>query len=150
MFNESDVQVGGAPQPYNFNKHKNFDTELGNFYSEINLKRGSNDIPSGTGSYDFGNETSGSSSSPVSFTIESLGDLSLHLIGTPIVSISGSDASMFSIVQPAKTLIVTGQTVSFTITFSPNSTGIKMATISIANDDTDENPYTFNITGTGQ
>src|SRR5690606_1557971 len=38
---------------------------------------------------------------------------------------------------------------TFQITFSPTTTGEKTAIVSIANDDSDENPYTFTITGEG-
>ena len=34
-------------------------------------------------------------------------------------------------------------TTTFTITFTPASIGAKTATVTIANDDADENPYTF-------
>ena len=42
-----------------------------------------------------------------------------------------------------------GGTTPFTITFDPTTTGLRSATVSIANDDSDENPYTFDIQGTG-
>jgi len=38
---------------------------------------------------------------------------------------------------------------TFTVTFTPSSTGAKTAQISIANNDSDENPYTVNLSGTG-
>ena len=37
----------------------------------------------------------------------------------------------------------------FEITFAPNTGGTKSASVSIANDDADENPYTFAIKGVG-
>lgn len=38
---------------------------------------------------------------------------------------------------------------TFTITFNPSNTGVRNATISIANNDPDEDPYTFALTGVG-
>ena len=35
------------------------------------------------------------------------------------------------------------------MTFDPSATGVRTATVSIANDDADEDPYDFAITGTG-
>ncbi|MEJ2627816.1 MAG: choice-of-anchor D domain-containing protein, partial [bacterium] len=42
-----------------------------------------------------------------------------------------------------------GGTTSFTIRFTPSGTGIRQASISIANTDINENPYNFDIQGTG-
>ena len=38
---------------------------------------------------------------------------------------------------------------SFTITFTPQAAGLRQAVVIIANNDADENPYTFAIQGTG-
>ena len=38
---------------------------------------------------------------------------------------------------------------TFTITFTPTTVGAKSASVSIANDDLNENPYTFSLSGTG-
>ena len=40
-------------------------------------------------------------------------------------------------------------TTTFTITFDPAAAGLRSATVTIANDDSDEDPYVFNIEGTG-
>ena len=42
-----------------------------------------------------------------------------------------------------------GNSATFTVTFDPSATGLRTATISIANNDCDENPYDFAIQGTG-
>jgi len=118
---------------------------------EINLKQGSNNIVSGTGSYNFGNHYSGHSSSSITFTIENLGNMNLNLTGSPdLIAKSGTHAAMFTINQSSTTTPVTpsGST-TFSIVFRPSSTGNKSATILIANDDFDENPYTFTVSGTG-
>ena len=41
------------------------------------------------------------------------------------------------------------RTTTFTVHFDPSATGLRSATISIDNDDADENPYDFAIQGTG-
>ena len=38
---------------------------------------------------------------------------------------------------------------TFTVTFNPSALGLRSATVSIANNDADENPYDFAIQGTG-
>ena len=42
-----------------------------------------------------------------------------------------------------------GDSTTFTVSFSPSSGGCRTASIRIANDDADENPYTFEIFGQG-
>jgi len=93
-------------------------------------------------------QTQEANSGPVlySFTIQNLGTADLNLTGTPIVAISGS-AALTIAMQPSSTTIAGGAELDFDIAFNPTSVGTHTATISIANDDTDENPYTFVIGG---
>jgi hypothetical protein len=80
------------------------------------------------------------------FTITNTGVDPLTISG---VTITGPNASDFSVTaSPASTVPVSGST-TFQITFNPSSDGVKNATVQIANDDSDENPYTFAIRGTG-
>ena len=91
----------------------------------------------------------GSASTAITFTLDNLGTSNLNLSGTPRVAISGTDAAMFVVgTQPTTPVTPTG-TSTFTITFTPASLGAKTAIVTIANDDSDENPYTFDLTGTG-
>ena len=118
---------------------------------EINIKQAATSIASG-GSYGFGNQLSGSSSSVITFTVENLGTAELSLSGAPKVAISGTNASEFTIDQTTTSATVSASaTTTFTITFSPSSQGSKTAAISIANNDGtgSENPYVINLTGIG-
>ncbi|MCD4657344.1 MAG: choice-of-anchor D domain-containing protein, partial [Planctomycetes bacterium] len=117
---------------------------------EINIKQGSNNIPNSTGSYNFHGIRVGASSQAITFTIENTGYADLNLTGSPIVLITGTNASEFS-ANTSSTLstITFGNSTTFSITFSPTSVGNKSATVSIANNDSDENPYTFTIAGSG-
>ena len=105
--------------------------------------------PSGTGSYDFGNVAVGSSSANIPFTLENLGSASLTLSGAPIVNITGTDAAMFSVTTMAVSPVAVSGSTTFEIQFTPASSGAKTATVSIANNDSDENPYTFTVSGMG-
>ena len=119
-------------------------------FPEINIKQGSTDIPSGTGVYDFESVNIGNSSSVITFTIENKGTTNLTLDDTPNIQINGVDASDFSVDQSALlNTILPNNNSTFTITFIPLITGNKTVTISIANNDTDENPYTFTLNGKG-
>ena len=63
---------------------------------------------------------------------------------------TGADAAMFTaggITLPAT--IAPGGSNTFTVTFDPTTAGLKSATVNIANNDCDENPYNYSIQGTG-
>jgi len=117
------------------------------YVPEINLKQGATDIADG-GIYDFGSHTAGTDTD-VEFAIENTGTANLTLSGDPIVTITGADADRFSVqAQPTSPVAPAGST-TFTIRFSPTSTGSKTASIAIANNDSNENPYDMTLTGTG-
>ena len=78
------------------------------------------------------------------FTIQNTGSSALALTGTPLVVIAGTD--FFVTNQPATTVGLLGST-TFQVTFMPASAGDKTGTVSIANNDSDENPFTFIIKG---
>ena len=80
------------------------------------------------------------------FTIENTGDTVLSITNT---SISGSNSSDFSVTVVPETSVTASESITFTITFDPSAEGLRAATVSIANDDSDENPYDFAIQGTG-
>ncbi|MDD5150323.1 MAG: T9SS sorting signal type C domain-containing protein [Flavobacterium sp.] len=90
------------------------------------------------------------SSSTKDFEIQNLGVATLNLSGTPIVSIGGANPGDFTVTTfPSSSAIVGGASTTFVITFSPTLGGIRTAIVSITNNDSDENPYTFLIQGTG-
>ncbi len=81
------------------------------------------------------------------FTIQNTGSAALNLTGGPFVTLSGS--TEFNVTaQPTSPVAASGNT-TFTVTYNPTNTGVDTATVSIANDDSDENPYTFDIQGNG-
>ena len=106
--------------------------------------------PSATDDTDFGGADVSSGTVSRTFTILNSGSAELNLTGSTIVSISGSHASDFSVTtQPTSPVAASGGSTTFTIEFAPSAIGLRAATVSIANDDADENPYTFAIQGTG-
>ncbi len=115
---------------------------------EINVKQNVTNILTG-GTFDMGTVVVGSSSSTISFTVQNNGTGNLTLSGAPKIAISGANAADFVIDQT--TVIGTVGPVSsttFTVTFTPSAGGAKSASISITNNDSNENPYTFSLTGT--
>jgi len=80
------------------------------------------------------------------FTIANRGNVDLTL-GT--VTVSGTHAADFTVsLQPASPVAPNGST-SFQVSFDPRALGLREATLSIGNNDPDENPFDFSIQGTG-
>lgn len=80
-------------------------------------------------------------------TISNGGEADLTLDGSPTISLTYGTA--FTVTQPVSTTLAAGESTTFTLTFAPASAGTFTDTVSIANNDSDENPYTFVISGTG-
>jgi RHS repeat-associated protein len=78
------------------------------------------------------------------FTIDNLGHANLVLSD---LSISGTDAALFSVFGQPNSPVPPNQSTTFTIQFLPTSTGDKTALLSIASNDPNENPYTIDLTG---
>ena len=122
---------------------------------EINAKGNSVSIadgdatPSSTDHTDFGSISVAGGTVIRTFTIENLGSASLNLTGTPKVAVSGAHTADFTVsLQPSSPVAASGTT-TFQVTFDPSVAGSRTATLSIANDDSNENPYDFAIQGTG-
>ncbi|TAE07120.1 MAG: choice-of-anchor D domain-containing protein, partial [Bacteroidetes bacterium] len=117
---------------------------------EINLQGNTTNIvdgdasPTATDHTDFGSLVS--TGFARTFTIQNTGSLPLTVSN---VALSGTDASQFAIAGlPTFPFDVAGMSSqTFTVTFNPTSGGIKNATVSITNNDTDEGVYDFAIRG---
>ena len=83
------------------------------------------------------------------FVIRNLGALDLSL-GPDAGSLSGPAAADFSITsQPGEVVAQSGGLTTISVSFDPSAVGTRSATLSIANDDPDESPYTFDLLGAG-
>lgn len=116
---------------------------------EIAIRRGLSDISDGISSQSFGTHDVGTSND-IEFTIYNFGDADLTLSGSPRVQVSSGHTGDFSIEQQPSSPVspITGTT-TFIVRFSPQAVGSRSATVSIINNDSDENPFTFTVTGTG-
>ncbi|MCC7406787.1 MAG: choice-of-anchor D domain-containing protein [Phycisphaeraceae bacterium] len=84
------------------------------------------------------------------FTIKNTGNTNLTLTGTPRVVLAGDAASDFTVTtQPPSSIVGPSGSTTFLITFDPSAAGERSATVTIANNDSDEATYTFTITGVG-
>lgn len=125
---------------------------------EIDLRYGANNVaivngdatPSTADGTDFGIADIASGTVSHWFSVWNLGTASLQLTGNPRVVISGPSASEFTVTsQPSSPIGAGGNSVQFEVVFNPGDIGTRSATISIANNDDNENPYYFIIQGTG-
>lgn len=109
--------------------------------------------PSTADDTDFGNVNVDSVTTTHTFTVENTGTANLHFTGSPKVEIVGTHAVDFSVTAdpaPNKDLVdPSGGSTTFEVTFDPSAGGVRTAEIRIPNDDSNENPYTFAIQGTG-
>ncbi len=107
--------------------------------------------PSVTDDTDFGTVNTAGGTNVNAFVIDNLGCSNLNLTGSgpTYISITGAHAADFYVSTNPTTPISSGSGTTFNITFDPSAAGLRTATVSIANDDSNENPYTFDIQGTG-
>ena len=143
----------GDENPYIFNIQGTGTTTS---IPEIIVKGNGNEIADGDASpalsdyTDFGSADVSSGTVVRTFTIENAGDASLTLSGSPRVAVGGTHANNFTVTtQPLVSSIGAGSSTTFQVTFDPSATGTRSATLSISNNDSDENPYNFAIQGAG-
>lgn len=96
---------------------------------------------------DFGNvnEADGSTAT-VTYVIFNQGQAALTGIA---VTIGGTNAADFTVITAPPTSIPASSTGFFTVRFNPSATGTRTATINVASNDADENPFNFDVRGTG-
>lgn len=100
---------------------------------------------------DFGSVNIVASTVVKTFTIQNTGTSALLLtdVISPYINISGTNASDFIVTANPSSSIAGSSSTTFQVTFDPSATGLRTAVITIANNDSNENPYNFNIQGTG-
>lgn len=111
---------------------------------EINIQQGATNYLAGS-TYTFAN-TPATSFIDVTFTIQNLGNTSLTVFANPTVT--GSAYSL-NPTMPSNVNISGLSSSTFTIRFTPPTAGPFTGSISIVNNDSDENPYVINFTGNG-
>jgi hypothetical protein len=123
---------------------------------EMNVQGNSTSIsdgdvtPSSSDSTDFGTAMVTGVTVVRNFAIQNTGGAALSLTGSsPYVSVGGANASEFTVTSAPPSSIAAGGSATFQVTFDPTGSGTRSATLSIANNDEDENPYNFSIQGTG-
>ena len=105
-----------------------------------------NTTPSTANGTDFGDVNTAYGSLPSTFAIRNAGGAALSISG---ISVSGAHPADFTLGGTTSGTLQPGDSLQFTVTFDPSASGTRTATISIANNDGNENPYTFAVQGSG-
>lgn len=103
------------------------------------------DLTDGSSSIDFGSAIVASSNA-LTFTIKNTGTATLSGLA---LSKSGTNTADFVLGSLGATTIAAGANKMFTVTFTPTAAGPRTATLVITSNDSDENPFTILLTGTG-
>jgi hypothetical protein len=104
-----------------------------------------NNLVDGTASVAFGTVLLGSSADLV-FTVKSVGLADLTGLD---ITLDGANASEFSVFASPAAPVAPNGTTTFTIRFSPTSSGSKSAALHIASNDPNESPFDINLTALG-
>ena len=83
------------------------------------------------------------------FTIQNTGTGALTLSGTPLVAVSGTNAADFTVTVLPAASVAAAREHDLHGALRPERGGDRVATLTIANNDANENPYNFAIQGTG-
>ena len=102
--------------------------------------------PTVTDHTDFGSASVVGGTVTRTYTITNSGNANLTL-GT--VTTSGTHAADFIITSQPATPVVPGGSTTFAVQFDPSASGTRSASVSFTNDDANENPFNFDIQGTG-
>ncbi|MEA3210117.1 MAG: hypothetical protein QOE70_3174 [Chthoniobacter sp.] len=99
--------------------------------------------PSGTGLADGGARDFGNAASTLTFAIRNMGDANLTLGN---LTIDGPAAAAFTVISSPSTPVIPAGATEFTVQFS-GSPGFSRATLHLASDDGNENPFEIRLSG---
>ncbi|GEP51431.1 hypothetical protein FNO01nite_21030 [Flavobacterium noncentrifugens] len=94
--------------------------------------------------FDYVNVTSGTIDR--TFTVKNSGNVALTL---GALTLTGAQASDFSITATPAASVAIGATTTFTIRFDPSAVGLRNATVNLVTNDATANPFRFAISGFG-
>ncbi len=103
-------------------------------------------LVSGTSTASFPDALVNTAGSPRTFTIRNIGPNTLTGLA---ITKGGTDSADFTVSSLSSTSIASGGNLTFTVTFTPGALGARSASLSIASNDADENPFIINLSGNG-
>ncbi len=102
-------------------------------------------LQDGSSSVDFSTLKTGVSNT-LTFIVKSQGNINLSGLA---VTLGGTNSADFNVVGPGSTTLSPGTGTTFAVTFTPVAPGARAATLYIASNDGEQNPFTISLTGTG-
>jgi len=102
-------------------------------------------LVNGVGTINFGSVAVGASTNLI-FTIANIGGANLTGLG---ITIDGANSAVFNVTANPAAPVIPGGSTTFTVRFAPVSTGVKNATLHVADNDINNNPFNIEIAGTG-
>ncbi|MBB5038993.1 choice-of-anchor tandem repeat GloVer-containing protein [Prosthecobacter dejongeii] len=111
---------------------------------EIALANGVENLVSGISGVDFGSVNQGNLHA-VTLTLRNVGNATLSNVSASIVGTHNADFFIGSLV----TSVNAASEVNFAVTFNPQASGSRTATLRIVSNDGDENPFELTLNGTG-
>ena len=112
----------------------------------LTVGQGGGALANGGSATAFGAVNVGTTASET-FTVTNTGNGTLVLSNAVFTGANGGDFSVSGIALPAT--VYAGQITSFNVVFSPLGAGARGATLQITDNDTNNNPFNINLTGTG-
>ncbi|MGD1848927.1 MAG: LamG-like jellyroll fold domain-containing protein, partial [Salibacteraceae bacterium] len=82
-----------------------------------------------------------------SYTIQNSGTDTLELSGMPAVAMQAG--RQFSLTPPSSTSLLPGASTTFSVTFTPTNIGLDTAQFTITNNDSNQDPFTFQVMAAG-
>jgi hypothetical protein len=104
------------------------------------------DLTDGVARIDFGGVNLGSDSDMMVLTVKNIGAADLTGLA---VTRNGTNSGEFAVASPGVTTLAPGSSTTINVRFTPGGTGLRTASIRLANNDADENPFDIDLTGTG-
>lgn len=112
---------------------------------EIEITGPAGNLTDGSGIVEFGKLYPGDSRT-LTFTILNAGMVDLSGLN---LTLQGDDLDRFTVDSVEKTFLATGESTSFTVTFSPTSIGSHGLSLHLFSNDADENPFDIELLGNG-
>jgi uncharacterized membrane protein len=103
------------------------------------------DLTNGVSTNNFGSVIVGTNTS-LTFTVTNSGTANLTGLA---ITVSGADSSMFTVTTYPVAPVIPGGSTTFTVRFTPVSAGPLSATLQIASNDPNNNPFNLAVIGTG-
>jgi len=115
--------------------------------AEISIQQPSgNELKSRTSIRNFGNARIFTTGATRKFIITNQGKAPLSGLAITQTKTGSAD---FSVIPPSLTALAPGESTNFKVTFKPAATGTRTTTLSVKNNDPNENPFVIKLTGVG-